>query len=87
MEAWINGLLISHTSCHFDKTYSLFIQVLLFMETNFSKQNAIKNQLWASLKLDTLDALMKVSLYNIKMDNMDWNAIFEVWGTWKHQNL
>jgi hypothetical protein len=51
---------------------------LVIYEMDFSKQNAIKNHLWASLKLDTLDALMKVSLYNIRMDNMDWNAIF--WG-------
>jgi hypothetical protein len=60
---------------------------LVIYETNFSKQNATKNHLWASLKLDTLNALMKVSLYNIKMDNMDWSAIFEVWGNVKHQNL
>jgi hypothetical protein len=60
---------------------------LVIYEMNFLKQNAIKNHLWASLKLDTLDALMKVTLYNIKMDTMDWNAIFEMWGNAKHQNL
>jgi hypothetical protein len=42
----------------------------------FSKQNAIKNHLWASPKLDTLDALMRVSLCNIE------RPIFEI-KTWK----
>jgi hypothetical protein len=35
---------------------------IVIHEKGFSKQNAIKNHLQASLKLDTLNILMKVSL-------------------------
>jgi hypothetical protein len=42
---------------------------IVICEKGFCKQNAFKNHLQTSLKLNTMDALMKVSLCNIKMDN------------------
>jgi hypothetical protein len=41
-------------------------------EKGFSKQSVIKSHLWVSLKFDTLDVLIRISLCNIGMDNMDW---------------
>jgi hypothetical protein len=43
-------------------------------ERGFSKQNAIKSHLRTSLKLDTLDALMRVSLCGIELKNVDWRT-------------
>ena len=31
------------------------------------------------LKLETLDALMRVSLCSLPMENMDWARIFDTW--------
>jgi hypothetical protein len=41
--------------------------------------------LQGSLKLNTLNALMRVSLCNIEMDNMDWKD--DLWGVAKHDKL
>jgi hypothetical protein len=71
----MTDLLIGHNLCNFDKKYLLFLQILLFMRGAFPN----KSHLQGSLKLDTLNALMRVSLCNIEMDNMDWRMIFEVW--------
>ncbi len=71
----MSDLLIGHTSCNFGKKYLLFLQILLFMRGAFPN----KSHLQGSLKWDTLNALMRVSLCNIEMDNMDWRTIFEAW--------
>ena len=51
-------------------------------ERGFSKQNAIKshvlNHLLATLKLDTLDALMRVSLCGLKLV-IDWREVIDLW--------
>ena len=48
----------------------------------FSKQNAIKSHLRASLKLDTLDASIWVSLSGREVENMDWRQYFSYGATW-----
>ena len=48
-------------------------------ERGFSKQNLIKNYLHSSLKLVTLNALMRISCANIPIENINWNAIFILW--------
>ena len=49
-------------------------------ERGFSKQNWVKSDRRSRLKLETLDALMRVSLCSLPMGNMDWATNF---GTWK----
>jgi hypothetical protein len=57
--------------------YLSFLQVAI-CEKGFSKQKSIKNHLWASLKLNTLDALMQISLCGIEIKNKDWRVISEL---------
>ena len=47
-------------------------------ERGFSKQSAIKSHFRVSLKLDSLDALMRVSLCRIELENMNWRAVLEL---------
>jgi hypothetical protein len=68
----MSGLLIGYTSCNFAPKILVIHTSISICEGDFSKHNAIKNHLRASPKLDTLYALMKVSLYNIE------RAIFEI---------
>ena len=48
-------------------------------ERGFSKQNIIKDIKKSRLGLDTLDALMKISLNGPKLSNVDWNIVYEIW--------
>ena len=50
-------------------------------ERGFSKQNWVKSERRTCLNLDTLDALMRVSLNSLGVDFMDWNGIFDSWKT------
>ena len=43
-------------------------------ERGFSKQYLIKNYLRSSLKLVTLDALMRISCANIAIENINWKC-------------
>ena len=52
--------------------------VIIICERRYLKENAIIESLQASLKLDTLDALMCVSLCGIEVKNINWRAIFEL---------
>jgi hypothetical protein len=83
VEAWMDGLLIGHNSCNFGRKNLLFLQIFVVCEMGFFKQNAIKDHLWASLKLDTLDALMKISLCNIEMDIWTKRRFSRCGKTWK----
>lgn len=59
---------------------------LVIYEMDFSKQNAIKNHLWASLKLDTIDALMKVHCTTLEW--IIWIGMQSLrCGEHEHQNL
>ena len=46
-------------------------------ERGFSKQFWVENDCKIRLKLETLDALMRVSLCGLPMENMDWARIFD----------
>lgn len=48
-------------------------------ERGFSKQNIIKDIRKSRLGLDTLDALMRVSLNGPESSNVDWHAVYEIW--------
>jgi hypothetical protein len=48
-------------------------------ERGFSKQNWVKSERRTRLNLDTLDALMRVSLNGLGVEFMDWDSIFESW--------
>ena len=43
----------------------------------FSKQTWVKSEKRTCLNLDTLDALMRVSLNKLGVEFMDWNGIFD----------
>ena len=45
----------------------------------FLKHNWVKSKKKTRLKLDTLDALVRVSLIGFEVEFMDWNGIFESW--------
>ena len=55
------------------------------------KQHWVKSKRRTRLNLDTLDALMKVSLKGFVVEFIDWNGIFESWrtatSTNKHRTL
>jgi hypothetical protein len=42
-----------------------------------------KSHLWASLKLETLDTLIQVSLCDLKWENRNWRAVLKCDATWK----
>lgn len=48
-------------------------------ERGFSKQNIIKDIRKLRLGLDTLDALMRISLNGPELSNVDWHAVYEIW--------
>jgi hypothetical protein len=56
-------------------------------ERGISKQNLIKSYLRTSLKLETLDALMRISCANIPVVNINWNAVMLVWRNMKNRRI
>ena len=56
-------------------------------ERGFSKQNLIKSHLRSYLKLETLDALMRISCANIPVENIDWNVVMLVWRNMKDRRI
>jgi len=46
-----------------------------------------KSHLWASLKLETLDTLMQVSLCDIKCEKRNWRAVLKCNATWKNWKI
>ena len=47
-------------------------------ERGFSKQNIVKDIRKSKLGLDTLDALMRISLNGPELSIVDWNVVYEV---------
>ena len=54
---------------------------IVVCERDFLKQNWVKSKRRTCLNLDTLDALMRVSLNSLGVEFMDWNGIFDTWKT------
>jgi hypothetical protein len=54
---------------------------IVVCERGFSKQNWVKSERRTCLNLDTLDALMRVSLNNLGVEFVDWNGNFDTWKT------
>ena len=96
----IVGLQSWHSSRHFQIPITLAISTLqlrlgidcnfglastAICECGFSKQNWVKSDRKSRLKLETLDALMRVSLCGLPMENMDWARIFDTWKSTKNQ--
>lgn len=48
-------------------------------ERGFSQQNAIKNNLRNNLSLETLDALMLLSLNASDASQVSWKDVFDIW--------
>ena len=45
----------------------------------FSKQNIVKSALRSRLRLNTLDALMRISLYGLGANEIDWQTVLHEW--------
>ena len=90
----IVGLQSWHSSRHFQIPITIAIltlQLRLGTNCNFGlantticergmfKQDWVESDHRSRLKLETLDALMWVSLYCISMENRDWARIFDTW--------
>ena len=56
------------------------------MKEDFEK-NAFKSHLQPLSKLDTLDALMQVSLCGIKLENIDSRVVFKLWRNTRNQRI
>ena len=56
-------------------------------ERGFSKQNIIKDIRKSRLGLDTLDALMRISLNGPELSIVDWNAVYEIWRDTKSRRV
>ena len=54
-------------------------------ERGFSKRNRVKSDRKSQLKLETLEALMRVSLCGLPMENMNWSRIFDTWKSTKNR--
>ena len=80
-EAWEFACITPEWSTNWPALIKLWRKVLVIpvsiaiCERGFSKQNLIKNYLRSSLKLVTLDALMRILCVNIPIENINWNAI------------
>jgi hypothetical protein len=70
----INIYIIAYTNCVSSTSTDV-------CERGFSKQNWVKSERKTCLNLDTLDALMRVSLNSLGVEFMDWNGIFDSWKT------
>ena len=53
----------------------------------FSKQNIIKDIRKSRLGLDTLDALLRISLNGPELSTIDWNVVYEIWRDTKSRRL
>ena len=84
-EAWEFACTTPEWSTNWPALIKLWRKVLVIPASiaicgrGFSKQNLIKNCLRSSLKLVTLDALMRISCANILIENINWNAILILW--------
>ncbi|XP_057858696.1 uncharacterized protein LOC131067628 [Cryptomeria japonica] len=53
----------------------------------FSRQNTIKDTRRTKLSLDTLDALMRVSLAGLDSSTVEWNRVYEIWKDAKQRRV
>ena len=56
-------------------------------ERGFSKQNIVKSALRSRLHLNTLDALMRVSLCGLGASEIDWQAVFQEWRNMRDRRI
>lgn len=56
-------------------------------ERGFSKQNLVKSALRSRLRLNTLDALMRVSLCGIDVGDIDWLAVMQEWRNMRDRRI
>ena len=61
--------------CQLTMGFGSRLQKIAICERGFSKQDFVKSHLQASLKLDTLDALMQISLCKIELENLYWPSL------------
>ena len=54
-------------------------------ERGFSKQKWVKSNCRSRLKLETLNALVRVSLCGLPMENMDWATKVDTWKSTKNR--
>ena len=93
-----SGLLSWHSSTHFQipitraistmqlrlGTYCNFgLASTTICDVDFPNYKWVNNDCRSRLKLETLDALMRVSLYDLPMDNMDRARNFDTWKSTK----
>ena len=85
----------SNNSCNFNSTTSTrhWLQLRLgkhnycICERGFSKHSRVKSDRTSRSKLETLDALMRVSLSGLPMENMDWAKILALGNRPKSKGL
>jgi hypothetical protein len=56
-------------------------------ERGFSKQNMIKDIRRTRLSINTLDALMRISLIGPHISEMEWQRVYEIWQNAKERRL
>ena len=54
-------------------------------ERGFSKQNVIKGIRRTRLSINTLDALMHVSLIGPNISEVDWQCVYDIWCSSKYR--
>ena len=67
--------------CNFDSalTTTFGLASTAICDCGFFKQNRVKSGRRCRLELETLDALMRVSLCGRPMENMDWARVSDIW--------
>jgi hypothetical protein len=92
-EAWEFAGITPEWSINWPRLSNLWRRVMMIpvstglCERDFSKKNLIKSHLRTSLKLETLDALMRISCANIPVENINWNAMMLVWRNMKDRRI
>ena len=56
-------------------------------ERGFSKQNVIKDIRRTKLSINTLDALMRVSLIGPDVSKVEWQRAYEIWYSAKERRI
>ena len=59
--------------------YNFDFASIAIWERGFSKQNRVKSDRRSRLKLETLNALKRVSMCGLLIENIDWARIFDTW--------
>ena len=59
----------------------VYVDIIAAFFWHFSTFSETSQKTRVSFSVDTLDALMKVSLNSLGVEFMDWNRIFDTWKT------